>query len=91
MARKVKVETCKFVCASDLVPKRWREWFWETISHNAPFSWGDNNRTLVDAVTFHDHCGNRILGEGYVADIAFKAWLQKITRIPADVYIDLEN
>ena len=39
-------ETCEFIALTEIVPEAWRNWFYEMISENAPFSWGDNNRTL---------------------------------------------
>lgn len=90
MSRKVQINTCRFVTVNDLIPDSW-DWFFEAVGEDAPFSWGDNNRSLVDVDTFYRHCELRILGEGYTADCAVRAWLKKVAAIPPDVYIDLEN
>lgn len=50
------VEVCEFVPVSEVVPEEWREWFWAELSEDAPFSWGDNNRSLVTASDFKQHC-----------------------------------
>jgi len=88
----MKIETCEFVPVTALVPKKWRNWFYECISNNAPFSWGDNNHSMVDAQTFADHCENR-LDEPKDYGITQKAVNQFISKIRdmGQMYIDLEN
>lgn len=86
-----KVETCEFIPATLLVPDSWDSWFWERISEDAPFSWGDNNRTLVDMADFLDHCEDR-LHDKPEAD----AWLKKMRSALKEfgkdgMYVDLEN
>ena len=85
MPAKLKTHTCEFVSATDLVPGTWRGWFWELISENAPFSWGDNNRSLVTASFFRQHCEER-LPEGP----ATARFLGKLRRL-GETYIDLES
>ena len=48
-------QTAKYVELSEIVPSEWETWFFNDLSENAPFSWGDNNRTLVSAERFKDH------------------------------------
>lgn len=48
--------TCEFVLLTELVPKNWVGWFWAEFSSDAPFSWGDNNRTLVTAERVLKYC-----------------------------------
>lgn len=85
-ASKVRgVQACQFVSASDLVPKRWCSWFWGKISENAPFSWGDNNRSLVTASCFADHCQQRLDDSP-----ASQKFLAKV-RALGEMYIDLES
>ena len=81
----VKLQACAFVSASSLVPRSWRGWFWELVSDNAPFSWGDNNRSMVTANDFAQHCEERL-------DDApkCKRFLCKVRRL-GDMYIDLES
>lgn len=84
----VKTETCEFVAASDIVPPALAPEFWSEFSENAPFSWGDNNRTLVTASRFYDHCKAALGDElqGPETD-EFYALLE----IMGETYIDLEN
>lgn len=49
------VETCKYIESTELIPDNW-DWFFCAISENAPFSWGDNNRTMVSPERFLNHC-----------------------------------
>ena len=81
----MKVQTCEFVSATDLVPRRWNNWFWAQISDNAPFSWGDNNRSMVTASDFARHCEERLDDS-----VKVKRWLKKV-RALGETYIDLEN
>ena len=98
MARKIKIQTCQFIPVSSLVPNHWGEWFYAAISDQAPFSWGDNNKSLIDMERFATHCESVL--EERVAPGAAREWLKKIRRIdadnvlryaPASVYIDLEH
>jgi len=79
------VRTCDFILASDLVPKAWSSWFWAVISDSAPFSWGDNNRTLVTASRFAEHCRNRLDDHP-----RYRPFLQRLDE-HGETYIDLEN
>jgi len=81
----MKVQSCQFVSATDLVPKRWQGWFWETISNDAPFSWGDNNRSMVTASSFADHCQQRLDDS-----LSAKRFLNKVRSL-GEMYIDLES
>ncbi len=81
----MKVQTCEFVSATDLVPRSWDKWFWENISENAPFSWGDNNRSMVTASDFARHCEERLDDSPKI-----KRFLKKV-RALGEMYIDLES
>lgn len=85
------VESCDFVEACDLVPREWDNWFWGAISENAPFSWGDNNRSLVCACDFLDHCKNRIDPADYPCCTEdFERFCERVESL-GSLYIDLEN
>jgi hypothetical protein len=81
----MKVQTCEFISATDLVPKGWDKWFWEKISEDAPFSWGDNNRSMVTASYFALHCEERLDDSQKV-----RRFLKKV-RALGEMYIDLES
>lgn len=49
------LQVVSFVDVHDLVPDGWSGSFWGAVSENAPFSWGDNNLSLVTASAFKDH------------------------------------
>ena len=92
-------ETCEFVPATSLVPRSWDCWFWERFSENAPFTWGDNNRSLVDFESFVEHAAETF-SNGDDLSIqkarAFRRWLEKMAKYRDEakhgpVYIDLEN
>jgi hypothetical protein len=85
MSKKIKVQTCEFVSATDLVSRSWDCGFWETISDNAPFSWGDNNRSMVTASDFANHCEQKLDDSP-----KHKNWLKKIRNL-GEMYIDLES
>lgn len=80
------IESVYFVPATTVVPRKWDGWFWQQISDNAPFSWGDNDHTLVNVEDFARHCEERLDPEPRIT-----RWLKKVRSIPKDVYIDLET
>lgn len=49
------VRHCRFVPVSLLLEEGSRDWFYSAISENAPFSWGDNDRTLIRAKRLKDY------------------------------------
>ena len=91
--RNVAVRATEFVEACELVPRKWDNWFWVAISENAPFSFGDNNRTLIDAQFFASHCEDVLanLNDAESTTVGAKReWLKKVRRL-GQMYIDLEN
>lgn len=80
-----KLQECEFISATDIVPRSWDKWFWEQISNNAPFSWGDNNRSLVTASDFANHC-EEVLDDSPKV----KKWLKQVRKL-GEMYIDLES
>ncbi len=93
------IETCEFVPATSLVPRSWGSWFWSQFSEGAPFTWGDNNRSLVDFESFIEHAAETFSnGEdlSIAGNRAFRRWLKKMAEYREEakhgpVYIDLEN
>jgi hypothetical protein len=51
----LQIDTLKSVGVTQIIPEDWETWIWTDLSDDAPFSWGDNNHSLVDAVSFGDH------------------------------------
>ncbi len=37
---------------SKLFPEKWKSWIFDALSDDAPFSWGDNDHTLVTIARF---------------------------------------
>lgn len=79
---------------SRLIPKSWNTWFFSAIAANKPsFSWGNNNRSLVDAETFARHCEDTFENGGKeiaASKSAQDKFLNKIWAL-GQTYIDLEN
>jgi len=84
----------KFFEITSIVPSDWSHWFFQAISENAPFSWGDNNRTLVTAERLHDHCVDALEDatgdfEG-INQVDIDNFLRQLEEL-GQTYIDLEN
>lgn len=93
----INKHTCEFVKASDIyfeVPDSLIDTFWEIISSDAPFSWGDNNRTLIAACRFLDHCkacfDKRLREHYHVKDEDWEKFCNVLLEL-GNTYIDLEN
>lgn len=61
------------------------EGFYASLSDDAPFSWGDNNRTLVTAQRIMNHMAERGMDEEY------PEVYNTLASLPEGSYIDLEN
>lgn len=55
MKKELQIDELKSVGVTQIIPEDWGSWIWTDLSDGAPFSWGDNNHSLVDAVSFGDH------------------------------------
>lgn len=102
----VILQSCKYVELNALVPPGWNS-FWARISENAPFSWGDNNRSLVTASDFLRHVGNTLevcepdyasgetdIIEGVLDEpINYQDYKKLVAALEAlgETYVDLEN
>jgi hypothetical protein len=49
------IEEVKHVAMSQVMPEEWHSWIFCALSEDAPFSWGDNNLSLVSAERFLNH------------------------------------
>ena len=63
---RLKVQAIAFVHAVDVVPKQWHAWFWDAIAEGAPFTWGDNDYSIISMASFINWCERRI--EPYEVD-----------------------
>lgn len=80
-------QTAAFYPITDIVDHSGEdsEGFYESLSDDAPFSWGDNNRTLVTAQRIMNHMVERGMDEEY------PAVYNTLASLPEGSYIDLEN
>jgi len=91
---KIEVQTAKFVPVTSIVPELWKAWFYHEISEDAPFSWGDNNKSLVDALDFRHHVENVLDLHSEEENIKedYQSFMDILTYLSQDrIYIDLEN
>ena len=101
----IKTETCEFVAVSTLIPENWvKSEFWSVVSENAPFSWGDNNRSLVTANNFLTHMiksmnvetpepGEPLAESSLEELINHDEYLKTVKKFGSlkETYVDLEN
>ena len=59
--------------------------FWELVADDAPFSWGNNDHSLVTASSLADHCQGRLDDAPGAA-----AFVETLLDLD-DLYIDLES
>ena len=55
MKKDLLIEDVKCVALSQVMPEEWHSWIFYALSEDAPFSWGDNNMTLIHADRLMDH------------------------------------
>jgi len=89
------VEAVVFVSGSTLMhtklPSKLIDEVWEALAEDAPFSWGDNNRSLVALSLFNSHVQRAPLD---IDDEAIKSWLEWLDELAEknpDLLVDLEN
>ncbi len=87
---KSKIETCKFIPISALLPRGWIKWFFDGgFCEQTPFTWGGNDRSLVSADRFADYLEECI-------DVVFedtpkmRRFLCKLRKLKK-LYLDLES
>lgn len=97
------MEIARFIPASELLEEEWRGWFWSAVSESSPpFSWGDNNRSLVSAERFLAHLESIKFSDAMVGLADYddtdrlpkpESWEKFLERLRGlhDIYIDLEN
>lgn len=80
--------------ACNLIPESWSaEGFWGYFSDGAPFSWGDNNITLVTVERFIEHFDD-VMGYNFMDDAIPVEEVEdvrsEIMRLGPNTYIALE-
>lgn len=90
---KFQIESCKYIPVSTILPDFDDGNFLTFLGDVSHFTWGDNNRSLVDSLTFYQDCSETCSNHYGLdeEDAKVMKWLAKISKIPNDVYIDMEN
>ena len=89
-AKPDQLEQCSFLAGTAIVPGEW-DTFWSVISESAPFSWGDNNRTLVTLQDFLDHAEKCLTCDPDYKHEEIEEWVEYWRQLSGDIYVDLEN
>ena len=84
-----KMQTLQFIAASDLIQKSLGK-FWAAVTEDAPFSFGDNNRTLITASRLADHCDDTVCYDDNFDTDEVNKFIAELREL-GDTYIDLEN
>lgn len=85
------VQTAQFVDMSDIFEGYPNVAQAFAAADNHPFTWGDNNRSLVSKERFKDTLDEACEDDDNVSDDDLTVVKDRIDSIPDDVYIDLEN
>lgn len=96
MKKDLYIDTLKSVGITQIIPDDWKDWIWTDLSDGAPFSWGDNNHSLVDAFSFKDHLDSVLDSQDEELEEIIKKHLPAITDTlnylqANNIYIDLEE
>jgi len=88
----MNTNVCEYIGLSRFLEK-WDKGgeFMTYIGEGAPFTWGDNNHSLVDVDSFLRHANDALYLE--YGDLCSEAngFLRDIAKVPRHVYIDLES
>jgi hypothetical protein len=86
MTTNIKKMTCEFIEITSIVPASLTDDFWADFSSDAPFSFGDNDRTLVTAERVLEHCK-------FVCETDTDEMIEFLDLLKSlgDTYIDIEN
>ena len=82
------INTCSFVNFSDVHNNELSVTLWDKIIADAPFTWGDNNRSMITASYLLDYINDCI------GDNKRRKGVARILSILEDLgetYVDLEN
>lgn len=81
------IQTCEYIALTDIISDDLGD-CWELIAENAPFTWGDNDRTLVTASRLHDHIADML--DECPKKKAVKRVLAVLDAL-GETYVDLES
>jgi hypothetical protein len=84
-----KVKTIQIVEIGTILPKWWDGLVWEMFADKAPFTWGDNNRSLISVERFVAHLRNSLTT--YPKKEVLETFVKELENLPSGTYIDLEN
>jgi hypothetical protein len=90
-----RIEFCTFIPLSELLKRNSdgldNEIIQELLCLDSPFSWGDNNRTLITASRLLSHWQN--MSETFTSQTSKKAYQDLLNDLEGlgEKYIDLEN
>jgi hypothetical protein len=63
-----KLKTITICPVSALFPDEWTDWIFDALASEAPFSWGDNTHTLVEAKEFKEHLDYVFFKQDHIED-----------------------
>ena len=89
-----EVEDITFLPATTVIPRDWDDFFWAVIAENAPFSWGDNEHTLIRTYRLADHIDYVFYDEHLISSGEKKnllKLLEDLENIHGIKYIDMES
>ena len=81
------IHTCEYVELTDVRGHDLDD-YWELVVEDAPFSWGDNNRSMVTASSLRYHLEDRL------CDYQNKKAVKRVIAVLAalgETYVDLES
>ena len=81
------IHPCRYVHASDLF-KRLKVLWSEFVESEPDFSWGDNNHSLVDPQDIMNHIDG---SAAFEHPRQVETLRKRVEKLPAGVYVDLEN
>jgi len=84
----MKKHTCSFVSVSEMFEGL--SFLWDHFCESSPpFSWGDNNLTLITVSSILYHFDNTVMEEK--AEKQYKTFRRRAIKIGMETYVDLEN
>ena len=92
---RLRVYTAAYVHISDIVPSSWEGWFYTLVSETAPFTWGDNDVSLITADSFRNYCEKILVSfeddeqDGNAPQQEINDFLTRLRGL-GNIYVDME-